>query len=76
MHTTSARTSAPSRSSNSPPTASRAELVPLGDTPDASNPTTPASITYDCTVLLEASVAGEPVDRMAFRQPQAPPPRV
>ena len=50
----------------------RAELVPLGDTPDAPNPTTPASITYDRAGLLDASIAGERVERMSFRPPQAP----
>ena len=49
-----------------------AELVLLGDTPGAPNPATPASVTYDRTGLIEASVAGEPVERMAFRPPRAP----
>ena len=50
----------------------RGELVPLGDTPDAPNPTTAASVTYDRTSLIDASIAGQPVDRMSFRPPQAP----
>ena len=49
-----------------------AELVLLGDTPDAPNPCTPASVTYNRTGLIEASVAGERVERMAFRSPRAP----
>ena len=53
-----------------------AELMLLGDSPGASNPCTPAKITYDRTGLIAASVAGDPVERMSFRPPQAPPLRM
>ncbi len=53
-----------------------AEIVPLGETPGSPNPTTPASIVFERGRVIEASVGGQPVERMAFRPSMAPPLRV
>ena len=50
----------------------RAEIVPLGETEGAPNPCTAASVALERGRVIEASVGGAPVERMAWRPPQAP----
>ena len=51
----------------------RAEIVPLGETLGSPNPTTAARVVFERGRVIEASVAGQPVERMAFRPALAPP---
>ena len=59
----------------------RAEIVPLGETPDLPNPTTAAAFVIDGAGLVSATVAGEPLEvdgreHVGFRPNAAPPLRV
>ena len=51
----------------------RAEIVPLGETEGAPNPCTAAAVAFERGRLLEASLAGEPVEAMAWRPAGGPP---
>ena len=54
----------------------RASIVPIGETPGAPNPCTAASVAIGREGLVEASLAGERVEAMAWRPAGAPPLRV
>ncbi|MYB41946.1 MAG: metallophosphoesterase family protein [Chloroflexi bacterium] len=54
----------------------RASIVPIGETPGAPNPCTAASVVIGRGGLVEASLAGERVEAMAWRPAGAPPLRV
>ena len=54
----------------------RAEIVLIGETPGAPNPCTAASVAIERDRLVEASLAGEPVETIAWRPAGAPPLRV
>ena len=54
----------------------RASIVPIGETEGAPNPCTAASVAIERGRLVEASLAGAPVDTIAWRPAGAPPLRV
>ena len=54
----------------------RAEIVLIGETEGAPNPCTAASVAIERDRLVEASLAGEPVETIAWRPAGAPPLRV
>ena len=50
----------------------RAEIVPLGETEGAANPSTAATVVLARGRVIEASVGGRPVETLAWRPPMAP----